>query len=606
MQTIKIIASAAALAVPLLSQTYVVAPDNAAIVQPGTTATGWRDATTGFRSQFVYDASHFSSQGVHGACAITRLRFRAANGQTTVGGSYPGDGVTTGVTIDIGTCQSDYTAASTLFGANRRAMQNVMTLGTVAIATAAGQSPNNYVIDINIPGGFVYDPDAGFDLLIDITGPDFVGTMPTLAGQTAFLTSRCSAITTATPASSTGTLSATAPVVLFDLFGTGGIRDDGTGNPILVQSSTSVYGSGCGPTTTRAVAEQFAGIPGSQLDLGQGITFVPDVPGAPTRYTIQSGVSAYRARGTTPLTNSTNTGVLGDDQVSGPLSLPFSFPYVGGTTSIVHADSNGYIVLQQTNINGGDSQPSLTRFASGTIAHSGLPRLFPCWFDFNAARNLTTNPGSGVYFDTDAATGRAWITYENIGEFAINTPGVKLYNFQVELAADGTIEFRYGSMSPFGASTIKIIGFTPGASSPVPTSVDLSAAMPLPTGNVDQRPLALAATNPRIGSTCTLTTTWVPSPGIMLQWISPTQLPTGVDLASLGITGGCSAYVDVTGAILESLAFGLGTVPIALAVPDQTALLNVQVYAQSACLSSFNSFGAETSNGVRLTLGSVF
>ena len=161
--------------------TYVVAPDNFALSGTSSTSQAWRDATSGFRSQFVYDTSHFLNYGCNGPVLIQRMRFRAVNGGAAIGGSYPGDGTTTGVTIDIGTAALDYNAASTTYSANLGAMQNVMTFGTVNVVPAIGATPNNYTIDITIPGGFLYDPTLGQDLLIDVTAPDFVGALGVFA-----------------------------------------------------------------------------------------------------------------------------------------------------------------------------------------------------------------------------------------------------------------------------------------------------------------------------------------------------------------------------------------------------------------------------------------
>src|SRR5262245_2303438 len=222
--------SALVLATFASAQTYVIAPDNTALTQASTSSLAWRDSTTGFRSQFVYDTSHFTSTGVTGACVITRLRFRAANASVSVGGNYPGNGTTTGIVLDIGTSTTDYPAPSTTFATNRGTMQNVLTWATVTCAAGAGTVPNNYVIDIPIPSGFVYDPTLGADLLIDITGSDFIGTIPVMSTGVSLAASRCNRVSNLPSGAATGTTSAGfCPVVLFDIVGSGGYPDNGSG-----------------------------------------------------------------------------------------------------------------------------------------------------------------------------------------------------------------------------------------------------------------------------------------------------------------------------------------------------------------------------------------
>jgi len=599
--------SVLALAAIAQAQTYVFAPDNGAITQPSSSTLAWRDSTTGFRSQFIYDTSHFTNYGVNGPCVINRMRFRAANNNTAGGGSYPGDGVTTGVTIDIGTSATDYNAASTTYATNRGVMQNVMTLGTVTVAAGAGTTPNNYVIDIAIPGGFVYDPMQGQDLLIEVSGPDFIGTIPSMATGTTLAANRCQRVANTTTTGLTGTLSGGfCPVVLFDILGPGGLPDNGSGLPVLVGGSSTDYGYGCGPKP-RSFAELFpVGV--ANLDLGTGFMMTPDVPGAPTFYTVLpgSGTPMVPVTGTALLTNAATPAVMGDDTMSQALVLPWAFPFVGGSTSTIHANSNGYIALAPTNLVGGDFSPTLTDMVGATLGtHAGLPRFFPCWYDLYANRNVTVNPNAGVYFQVDPITNKAIVTWNDVGELATSTAGAKSFKFQVLLSQDGTIEVRYGAMSTFGsASQPKIIGFTPGAGSNVPASADLSVAMPFQTGVLDNVPLTMSATRPTVGFPFTVTTNSIPAPGLALNWISTVQYNPGIDLAIIGAPG-CAAYMDANASVLDSLLIGLGTQSFSVTVPSNPIFAGVSLYTQSAAASGFNALGFQTANAVALTIGNV-
>ena len=588
------------------AQTYVIAPDNAALTQPSSSTGAWRDSTTGFRSQFIYDTSHFTNIGVTGAIVINRMRFRAANASTTVGGNYPGNGTSTGIVLDIGTSATDYATPSTTFATNRGTMQNVMTWATVTCAAGAGATPNNYVIDITIPGGFVYDPTLGADLLIDITGSDFIGTLPTMSTGVSLAASRCNRVSNTPSTALTGTTSAGfCPVVLFDIAGSGGYPDNGSGFPLLEAPSATAYGEGC--RYSRSFGELFP-IAAPALDLGTSIQLVPDVAGAPTRYIVQPGSANYRARGTTLLlSNASTPAALTDDTMSQACSLGFTFPFVGGSCTQIMANTDGYISLGTTTVTGGDFDATFADMVGGTGTHAGLPRLFPLWYDLHAQRNTTTNPGAGMYFDVDTVNSKAYVTYENVGEFATSTAGAKLFNFQIELSSDGRIEFRYGTMSTFGSTLRpKLVGFTPGAGSAEPVSHDISALMPWLTDAIDVPGLGLSATPPRIGALCTITTANVPAPGVTLNWISSVQVNPGVDLGFLGITGGCNAYMDISAQFNEALLLGTGSVAFGVPVPLNIALIGVNGYSQSVALNpAFNAFGAQVSNGLTLHVGNT-
>lgn len=608
--SIALACSTLALATIASAQTFVFAPDNAGLTQPSSSTLAWRDSTTGFRSQFIYDTSHFTSVGVNGPCVITRMRFRAANASTSVGGSYPGDGVTTGATVDIGTSASDYNAASTTYATNRGVMQNVLTFAILPVAAGAGLTPNNYVIDIVIPGGFVYDPTAGQDLLIEVAGPDFIGTIPTMSTGVSLAASRCQRVANTTTTGLTGTFSGGfCPVVLFDIVGPGGIPNNGSGNPLLVAAGNASYGTGCGLTSTRSFGELFPGGVGTSLDLGTGVTLFPNIPGAPTAYTAVAGSGApfFPISGAALLSNALTPALMTDDAMSQACTLPFAFPFVGGSTTTIHANTNGYIALAATTATGGDFSPTLTDMVGATAGtHGGLPRIFPCWYDLYASRNTTVNATAGVYFNVDAVNNKVYVTWNDVGELATSTAGAKSFNIQVELSPDGTIDIRYGAMSVFGSTTQgKIVGFTPGLPSPAPASTDLSVAMPFSSGSFDSAPLALATGEPIIGSNMAVTTNFVPAPGLLFNIISTTQYNPGIDLGIVGAPG-CLAHVDPGTSVYDTFLFGTGTVAFNVAIPNDISFLGVSLYMQSAAVDPFfNAFGFITSNGVTLTFGTV-
>jgi hypothetical protein len=398
----------------------------------------------------------------------------------------------------------------------------------------------------------------------------------------------------------TGTISGGfANVILFDISGGPG------GVPVIQQTSATNYGTGCGPTATRGFGEYWTQATQS-LDLGGGITLTPDVAFAPTRYTVSAGAGAFVAPTNGPLVPSSV-----DDGITGALdfSASFLFPHAGGTTGIVRAATNGYLVLADTTTTGADNSATLPDLdGSGTGTHNGLPRICPIWYDFHVGRNTTTNPASGIYFDVDTVNNKALVTWLDIGDFQTAAAGAASFNFQVELSADGTMEIRYGAMSLMTEdSTIfgqKVVGYSPGEVGLI-SSTDLSVAMPFLTGAADLAPLVLTSTLPKLGTTATLTTQFVPPPGVLINVLSLTQVNPGVDLGFLGMPG-CNVYLDAASPIQTAFVFASGTVPVNVSIPFDLVLAGLPLYSQSlAAAPGYNAFGGAVSNGVAWVLGTV-
>ncbi|MGE3171565.1 MAG: hypothetical protein AB7O97_03000 [Planctomycetota bacterium] len=586
----------------------LIAPEGSFATQPSSSVLTWR--TTAFRFQMIYDTTHFTNQGVVGPISIDRMRFRAANGNSAAGGTYLGDGATFGVNISIGTSLTDYLTPSTTFASNRGAMQTVMQNGTVVCAAGAGTTPNDYVIDIVIPGGFVYDPTLGADLLIEVDAPTpSPTTIPTMATGVSAATNRSNRISNTTQAALTGTLSGFASVVLFDISGGPG------GIPSIVIGSNTAYGAGCYGSDSRSFAEVFP-TADPALDLGAGITLSPDVPGAPTRYLVSPGAGAFVPPGGGAiqlLSNAATPAALTDDTTTQPINLTsFSFPHVGGSTSVMHGGTNGYIVLQSVTGTGNDFSPTLTDLVGLTTGtHNGLPRLCPVWYDFHAGRNTTLNPAAGMWFEEDTVNQTATITWLDVGELATATAGAKSFNFQVHIDAFGNIEYRYGAMSTYGSTTQpKLVGYCPGAPTELPSSQDFSAEMPFLSNAVEvaRIPLSLAASPaPILGGSVTVTTNDVPvNPGVMINVFSFNQILAGFDLAVVGM-GGCNAYVDPGAVFQSTFLLGSGSIGFGINVPNDPFLAGFTFYSQTLAFDAAapNSFGAVASNGVALTIGTV-
>jgi len=145
---------------------------------------------------------------------------------------------------------------------------------------------------------------------------------------------------------------------------------------------------------------------------------------------------------------------LGDDQITAPLPLGFSFTYAGTAYTDISVCANGYILLGSTNIataTGGDYSPT-----NAELLASAQPRICPLWADFNP-----TLPGSGqVYMDT-STPGVATLTWFRVYTYGTTIPST----FQIRFDTSNAVTITYGEMgrpSTFQANT-SIIGMSPGA-----------------------------------------------------------------------------------------------------------------------------------------------
>ncbi len=572
----------------------LVAPEGMALGSPAFSSLIWRN--TSFRLQQIFDSSHFTNQGVTGPVSIQRLRFRAAPGVVDAGGQiYQGDGASQGVTVSLGTSANDYLSASVNFAANRGAMQTVLSFGSVQLQPAGGGAPNDYVIDITLPVAAVYDPTTGEDLLLEIDAPQPIGAPPPLSCSAFVTQDRVRRISSGSQAAQSGSLSGLCGVVLFDIAGGGGVQT-------IVAGESFRFGEGC-YESYRAVGEQFT--VQNPFDLAGagvgGVRFTPDVPFAPTAYRLTPVSGQFYSPTGLPLGGNTLLPTpMTDDGRSEPIQIGnrFTFPYVGGVASVVHASSNGYVELQPMTGNLTDPAPDPGKLANGPA------RLLPFWFDLDPTVNRVLDPSSGVHFDVDLSGTVAYITWLRMGASGA-AAGASSYTAQLALFADGTFEYRY--FAPFVGSAPQpvLVGFTPGNGALAPPSSDISAAMPLTTSRQDMAPLQLHGTAPILGDATLLTTSNIPANAIATaNMISFIGYPLGFDLASSGAAG-CRQYILIAG-VETQLVFGSPQASISLSVPNQTTFLGMQLYSQSGSLvAGVNPLGLLTSNGVGLVIGTV-
>jgi hypothetical protein len=138
------------------------------------------------------------------------------------------------------------------------------------------------------------------------------------------------------------------------------------------------------------------------------------------------------------LSTATALGVPGDDDASAVTALPFSFDYLGDTTSHFSATSNGFMQLWTSST----GSPSTT-FTNGSLPSTATPNgvIAPFWDD------LSPNTGADIYTATLGSAGsqrfvvewRDWSRYE----------GTEELTFQAHLLeATGEVELHYCTMTP--------------------------------------------------------------------------------------------------------------------------------------------------------------
>src|SRR5262249_54713293 len=147
-------------------------------------------------------------------------------------------------------------------------------------------------------------------------------------------------------------------------------------------------------------------------------------------------------------------------------------------------------------------------------------------------------------------------------------------------------------------------GSNDGIDSVDPGSVDISAAMPFTTPGPDRIPLLLDTSAPHLGGRLTYTTSNIPQPAALgVTVVSLGQIDPGLELTSLGMPG-CFPSAALTRAA-TFLLVGAPSVSIGVNLPASPVYAGQRLFVQSVAFApASNPFGAITSNGVALTVGS--
>jgi hypothetical protein len=564
--------AAGALAAPAIAQLSLVAPNGYAATQGNTNnAFPWNQAATSTHSQFIYDSTNFTLQGVNTPVLINRLRYRPAPGVTTwSGGSWPT------VRIDLATCPTDFLAVSTTYASNLGPDVTTVHNGPVVVQAGSGTSPTAWHIDIALTTPFLYDPTGG-DLTVDIqlTGTGWSGQScqaDHVSGVTALGTRLFNTTSATAP---TGTIGTNYVAVCeFGYVNPGG-------GPV---ATNTTLGSGCVNVPDVSSYELFGSA--ASFDLSNNSIWLVHTGNG---YLALPGATPY----VTPSPTAQTLTLTDDSETTVTLSQPMRVGASGSTTSLVVC-SNGYVSAASGN--GTGFTPTVSTFLNGSRAWWCL-----AWHDYNPA--ITTAGAGRVKFEQIGNI--AYITWEGVWDFG-GTTAANANTFQAQFdVTTGSVTYVYGTMSTLGNGFL--VGFSDGGNSADPGSMDISAALPATyqAATFAVLPLQLSgATRPILNTNWNLTTSNVPSNGTIGLDIFGLTDPNIADLGFLGAPGcGSRASLDVVNAWIVAGS----THAYSLAIPNNPALLAFQVYTQGAVLQpGVNTLlgGIITSNGIRGTLGS--
>ncbi|MCA8974929.1 MAG: hypothetical protein KDC98_09415, partial [Planctomycetes bacterium] len=307
-----------------------------------------------------------------------------------------------------------------------------------------------------------------------------------------------------------------------------------------------------------------------------------DLAGSGMTMTLNSGEYGIGAGTGTWATPAGTQLSLGDDsQVQ--ITLPFSLPYPGGSTSTLWVCSNGFISV--SNSNGTPYTPSSSQFLG----------FSPCW----AALWHDINPASGGAVRYESTPTSARVTWDAVPYYGSSATAT----FQYQFEPSGTVHVLWQTVQTGGNDFL--VGWTPGGGPTDPGNTDLSAALPAGFGlcATPFNGLALGASNrPILGTTINLDTTGIPagSPfGVIMKSLQ--QYAPPLDLTSYGMPG-CEGY-PMNGVSQMFLPTGPSH-SLPFAIPSNTAFTGLGIVVQSFTYSPpLTPLGVVSSNGIQLILG---
>lgn len=338
----------------------------------------------------------------------------------------------------------------------------------------------------------------------------------------------------------------------------------------LPLATVNTLGTPCGQTTCRTAAYEMFGTAAAFDLVGSrmGMTLTGG------NYTIGSGTGVFAAAAGTPLT-------LTDDSET-TITLPFTFPYPGGTTTSLAVCSNGFVSRSS---NGTSFTPTEGAFMSGA------PQWAAMWHDWN--------PSAGGQILVDSSASVVRITWNGVFSYGTTSPAT----FQYQFFPNGTVNIIWQSFTAAGNSVLT--GYSPGGSAIDPGSIDLSVALP-GTISLCAAPFAgislTTATRPVLGTTFIMTSSSIPAgtPFASLT-LSFSILNPPLDLTPAGMPG---CFSHVTGGNNLLYVLPASSVATSIVLPVNASLTGLTFAGQTFSMSSgYNALGVIASNGLLMVLG---
>jgi hypothetical protein len=303
-------------------------------------------------------------------------------------------------------------------------------------------------------------------------------------------------------------------------------------------------------------------------------------------YLVYPGVAATIAQPTSAAL--TTVGTTWDDDITAPQTLPFSFPYPGGSTTQIIVSTNGHVFL-------GSSTATFGPYNMAAF-FSDVPRLACAWSDLD----LTTT--GSMHFDVDPNNQFATVTWWNCPEWDPNTgPGLGGNTFQIVMWANGNVDYIYNNVQVWNSPLV--IGFARGNGTADPGSIDLSALMPFTSNDGRVPPVLGMDTRPVAGNTMNFVTTGIDSTTTIFGVLALSfGSSAGIPLDAYGMPG-CFQYVALP-AVTQFAAVVSGSMSVPLTIPNAPAFNGVNLFAQAAPLTpGLNAANIITSNGLCVHIG---
>ncbi len=349
------------------------------------------------------------------------------------------------------------------------------------------------------------------------------------------------------------------------------------------------WGTGCERTNANW-SEEFVG-PVNTFDLGNKTVNVQYVAGAHLVQT-NAGTANYMAPTSAPLTIATGNA---DDGITSAITLPFTFPYPGGSATDIKVGTNGYVLLNGTALNTFGWYGGYT-----TEFVAAAPRACPAWCD------LDTTLSGTLHYDADPSGAWVRVTWLNIEEWHPTPPAnMPRETFQLVMYPNGNMEYIYlttiTTQNPYTNSAL--VGFTPGGETAT-AGRDLSVGGFL-SGDATRPPVLGLSTRPIVGTTFNFDTTNIKA-GTFFNMLALgfVSVPGGTSLAPYGMPN-CNLYLQIGTPITTNFGLVTGTSSsISLTIPNNPTFNGINMFGQSAPFTTgYNATGIFTSNAVCIALG---